>query len=57
MYPHTMGGLGACFVAGLPFYRNDLISTALVAGAAFGVPVLVRRFNSAHQQTALAKQA
>src|SRR6202167_5463923 len=26
MYPHTMGGLGVCFVAGLPFYRNDLIS-------------------------------
>jgi len=57
MYPHTMGGLGACFAAGLPFYRNDLIATALVAGVAFGAPVLVRRFNSAHQQTALAKQA
>jgi hypothetical protein len=57
MYPHTMGGLGACFVAGLPFYRNDLISTALVAGVAFGVPVLVRRCSSAHEPTALAKQA
>jgi hypothetical protein len=57
MYPRTLGGLGACFVAALPFYRNDLISTALVAGAAFGVPVLVRRFSSAHQQTAMVKQA
>jgi hypothetical protein len=55
MYPHTMGGLGACFVAALPFYRNDLISTAIVAGLAFGVPVLVRRFQSAHRQTALAE--
>jgi len=57
MYPHTMSGLIACYVAALPFYRNDLISTALVAGVAFGVPVLVRRFRSVHQQTALAKQA
>jgi len=57
MYPHTMGGLGACFVAGLPFYRNDLISTALVAGAAFGVPVLVRRFSASEEQGTLAKQS
>jgi len=55
MYPKTLGGLGTCFVAGLPFYRNDLISTALVAGLAFGVPVLVRRLQSAPDQTALAK--
>jgi hypothetical protein len=41
-------------VAGLPFYRNDLISTALVAGLAFGVPVLVRRLNAARTQVALA---
>jgi hypothetical protein len=43
MYPRTLGGLGACYVAGVPFYRNDLLSTAVVAGLAFGVPVLVRR--------------
>jgi hypothetical protein len=41
-YPHTLGGLGACFAAGMPFYRNDLASTALVAGLAFGLPVLAR---------------
>jgi len=55
MYPRTMGGLGMCYVAGLPFYRNDLISTAIVAGLAFGVPVLVRRFSAAHRETALAE--
>jgi hypothetical protein len=43
MYPGTLAGLGACYVAGLPFYRNDLISTTIVAGLAFGVPVLIRR--------------
>jgi hypothetical protein len=50
-YPHTLGGLGACYLAGVPFYRNDLLSTALVAGLAFGVPVLVRGL--AVQATAL----
>ena len=40
MYPHSLAGLGACYVAGLPFYRNDLVSTALTAGALFGLPVL-----------------
>src|SRR6202453_2515937 len=55
MYPHTLDGLGACLVAALPFYRNDLISTALVAGAVFGVPVLVRRWSGAQRQTAMAE--
>jgi hypothetical protein len=48
MYPNTTGGLIACYVAALPFYRNDLLSTAIIAGAAFGVPILVRRFQAAH---------
>jgi len=54
LYPPTLGGLEACFVAALPFYRNDMLSTALVAGLAFGVPVLVRRLNAGHAQAALA---
>jgi hypothetical protein len=47
MYPQNLGGLAACYVAAVPFYGNDLLSTALVAGLAFGVPVLVRRMNPA----------
>jgi hypothetical protein len=43
MYPHSAAGLGACYVAGLPFYGNDLISTGLFAGVFFGVPVLARQ--------------
>lgn len=43
MYPPTWSGLMTCLAAGLPFYRNDLFATALVAGAAFGIPVLVAR--------------
>jgi hypothetical protein len=52
MYPHTASGLGACYVAGLPFYRNDVVSTAITAGALFGVPALASRiadsFRTAH---------
>jgi hypothetical protein len=43
MYPHTLAGLGACFLAGVPFYRNDLAATSIVLGVALGVPALVRR--------------
>lgn len=47
LYPHNLAGLGLSFVAGLPFYRNDLLSTTIVAGLAFGMPavahVLARR--------------
>jgi len=47
MYSRTREGLIQCFVAGIPFYRNDLAATAVVAGLAFGVPVLMRRMNEA----------
>ncbi|MGA7856307.1 MAG: DUF6580 family putative transport protein, partial [Terracidiphilus sp.] len=56
MYPRTLGGLATCFGAGVPFYRNDLLSTAVVAGLAFGVPVLVRRFKGVEAQPALASK-
>lgn len=42
MYPHTIGGLGACFAAALPFYRNDLVSTLLISAVIFGAPSLLR---------------
>jgi hypothetical protein len=54
MYPHTLSGLVACYAAAVPFYRNDLLSTAIVAGLAFGVPVLVRRFSGTQNEPALA---
>ena len=56
MYPHTLAGLQTCFVAAIPFYRNDLASTAIVLGAAFGVPALLRRLNSAPAQEVLASK-
>lgn len=47
MYPHTLSGLAACYAAAVPFYRNDLVSTGLVAGVLFGLPVLVARMADA----------
>jgi hypothetical protein len=42
-YPHTMSGLAACYLAGLPFYRNDVVATTLLTSAVFGVPVLAHK--------------
>jgi hypothetical protein len=50
MYPHTFAGLLTCYAAALPFYRNDLISTAIVAGLAFGIPHLLKQ-HEADKQT------
>jgi hypothetical protein len=43
MYVHNAAGLMTCYAAALPFYRNDLLSTALVAGLAFGFPFLLKQ--------------
>ena len=56
MYPHNLSGLGACYMAAIPFYRNDMLSTAIVVGVAFGVPVLMRRMNLLPGQAALASK-
>ena len=44
MYPHTLSGLWTCYAAAIPFYRNDLLSTAIVAGLAFGLPALLSEY-------------
>ncbi len=44
MYAHTFSGLMTCYVAALPFYPNEQLSTLLVASAAFGLPALARQF-------------
>ncbi len=43
MYPHTLAGLGTALAMGLPFYRNDLVSTGLTLGVLYGLPALARR--------------
>lgn len=54
LYPHTMAGLGVCYLAGLPFYGNDVLSTTLVTGLAFGLPALAKRLAEQRAQAKLA---
>lgn len=59
MYPHTAAGLGTCYLAALPFYGNDLLSTGLTCTALFGLPVTARRLreglaSAAHRNQPLA---
>ncbi len=37
MYPHTAAGLGACLVAGIPFYGRTLASDLLYSAVLFGL--------------------
>jgi hypothetical protein len=53
LYPHTFAGLVTCYIAGLPFYAYDLLSTAIIAALAFGIPALVRQNETARQTQAL----
>ena len=43
LYPHTVSGLSACFVAGIPFYRNQLLGDAFYVFALFGSHALISR--------------
>jgi hypothetical protein len=47
MYPRTLAGLTACYAAAIPFYRNDVVSTAITAAALFGLPVLAAKIAEA----------
>ncbi len=53
-YPHTPAGLAACYGAGVPFYRNDLLATTLVLAVMLGLPALARRTQPASAKEALA---
>jgi hypothetical protein len=51
MYTHTLAGLGQSYVAGIPFYRNDLASTALTVVALFGLPAVAARLANSFDST------
>lgn len=51
LYPHTLAGLGECYVAAIPFYRNQIVGDLVFSGALFGLYALaidVRRRVVAH---------
>lgn len=41
-YPRTLAGLGECYVAAIPFFRNTLASDVLYTGLLFGGWALMR---------------
>jgi len=57
MYPHTPAGISACYIAALPFYGNDLISTALFAGAFFGIPALAAQLSHSEEPLSAARSS
>lgn len=42
MYPKNLGGLAACYLAGVPFFRNEVISDMLFTAVMFSVPALLQ---------------
>jgi len=52
LYPHTIRGLWACFLAGLPFYRNQILGDAFYTVAIFGGFALLHRLSQPTGETA-----
>jgi hypothetical protein len=43
LYPRTLSGLAACYVAAIPFFRNSIIGDLLYSAALFGGFALAQR--------------
>jgi len=52
LYPHTASGLAACYVAGLPFYQNQLLGDAVYTLALFGAHALLSKLAQPAPQAA-----
>lgn len=52
LYPHNIGGLSECFLAGIPFYRNQLLGDAVYTVAIFGGYAVLNRLCRPAQQAA-----
>lgn len=51
MYPKTMEGLGACYVAAIPFYRTGLLGDLVWCGILFGAFALAKNFLPSTQES------
>ena len=43
IYPRTLGGLEACYIAAIPYFGNTLVSDALYSAIFFGIFALAER--------------
>lgn len=51
-YPHTLNGLATCFVAAIPFYRNQPIADLMFTLVFFSVPVLLESIHPSEKKIA-----
>lgn len=49
-YPHTFKGLAACFVAAIPFYRNQPVADLLFTAVFFSVPMLLNALHPSEKK-------
>jgi len=52
LYPHTAGGLAECYLAGIPFYRNQILGDAVYTVAIFGGYAVLSRLCQPARQAA-----
>jgi hypothetical protein len=46
-YPKTLGGLAACYVAAIPFFRNQFASDLLFTAVMFALPAAIQALHPA----------
>ena len=51
-YPHTFKGLATCFVAAIPFYRNQPVADLLFTLVLFSVPAMIAAIRPSEQKIA-----
>ncbi len=51
MYPRTLAGLGSCYAAGVPFFRNAVAGDLLFTAAMFAAPALAHAAAGALDKT------
>jgi len=52
LYPLTIGGLSECYLAGIPFYRNQVLGDAVYTVAIFGGYAILNRLCQPARQAA-----
>ena len=53
LYPHTLAGLMTCYVAAIPFWRNELVSDVLFSAVFFSIPALIHTVSAARARVAI----
>jgi len=52
LYPHTISGLSACYLAGIPFYQDHVLGDAVYTVAIFGGYAILNRLCQPVRQAA-----